>query len=129
DTIISWYMAPQALAALVVRKRGAYFITTGINMLTQAFAGNPAGFAPIIGWWLLGGTGGELVLWLVWHYKGWRFWQLAIAVAANLLVNWPVTFWFYGWGSQGVFANITGTIVQMFTFGIEGAGIAWILAQ
>jgi ABC-type thiamin/hydroxymethylpyrimidine transport system permease subunit len=129
ETIISWYMAPQALAALIVRKRGAYFITTGINMLTQALAGNPAGFAPIVGWWLFGGTGGELVLWLVWRYQKWGFVHLAIAVAVNLLVNWPVSFWFYGWGSQGVFANIAGTIAQMFTFGIEGAGIAWILAR
>lgn len=126
ETVISWYMAPQALGALVVRKRGAYFITTGINMITQALAGNPAGFLPIVGWWLLGGAGGELILYLF-RYKKWTFFHLALAVACNLLVNWPVTFYFYGWGSQSVMQNVMGTVAQMFTFGIEGAGIAYFL--
>jgi ABC-type thiamin/hydroxymethylpyrimidine transport system permease subunit len=128
ELIISWYMIPQALAALVIRKPGAYFITTGINMLTQGLAGNPAGFLAITGWWLFGGTAAEVTLWLF-RYSKWRFYHLAVVVAMNLLFNWPVSFWFFGWGAQGAVANIVSTFLQMFTFGIEGAGGAWILAR
>lgn len=129
ETIISWYMLPQALAALVVRKRGAYFLTTGINMLAQGFAGNPAGFVPIIGWWLVGGTAGELVLGAVFRYKNWSFLAIFAAVGANLVANWPVTAYFYGWGAQGVLMNVAGTAVQVITFGLQSGGIAWLLSK
>jgi energy-coupling factor transport system substrate-specific component len=129
ECIICWYMLPQALAALVVRKRGAYFITTGINMLAQAMAGNPAGLVPIIGWWLFGGTAGELAIWALSRYKRWSFPIIFIAVAANLAFNWPVSQYFYGWGSQGAFLNIAGTLAQTVTFGLQSGGIAWLLSR
>ena len=128
ELILRYYMLPQALAAIVVRKPGTYFIVTGFNMLTQALAGNPAGFLACTGWWLVGGTGGELALWAL-RYKRWDFWAVGLAVAVNLIVNWPVSFWFFGWGSQGVMANIVSTILQAILGAIEGAGIGLILAR
>jgi len=129
ESFITWYDIPQALAAFVVRKPGAYFITTGINMLSQAMAGNPAGFLPIILWWVVGGLAGELVLWWGFRWKKINFWKVAAAVGANVVFNWPVTAYLYGWNKQGLVANLAGTVIQVIMFGVESAGIAYLISE
>jgi energy-coupling factor transport system substrate-specific component len=129
DGLIGYYFTPQCMAAYVVRKPGAYFITSMINMMSQAMAGNPAGFAPLFGWGVVGGSGGELIQWLVARYHKVNFWTLWLTVAFNLLVNWPISAYFYGWGDAGIWANLWGTIVNMITSGIESSLIAIGIAK
>jgi ABC-type thiamin/hydroxymethylpyrimidine transport system permease subunit len=129
DGLIGYYFTPQCMAAYVVRKPGAYFATSVINMMSQAMAGNPAGFAPLFAWGIIGGSGGELIQWLVAKYQNVNFWTLWLTVAFNLLVNWPVSAYFYGWGAAGVWANLWGTAVNMATSGIESSLIAIGIAK
>jgi energy-coupling factor transport system substrate-specific component len=124
DGLIGYYFTPQCMAAYIVRKPGAYFITSLLNMMSQAMAGNPAGFAPLFGWGVVGGAAGESIMWLVCRYKTVNFWTLWLTVAFNLLCNWPISAYFYGWGTAGVWNNLLGTLTNMVTSGIESSLIA-----
>lgn len=125
--LLAFFMLPQALAAYVIRKPGAYFIATMINMTGQLVAGNPAGIV-CLAWGLVGGAGGEFVFWLF-RYKRWDMLSMLLAPAASILVNFPVTYYFFGWGSVAPLINIIATGINMVATGIESGWVAMLLAQ
>lgn len=125
--LLAIFMIPQALAAFVVRKPGTYFIATMINMSAQLLAGNPAGVV-CLAWGAVGGVGGELALW-AFRYRRWDMLSMLVAPAANILINFPVTYYFFGWGAVSPAINIIGTIVNMLATGIESGWVAMLLAH
>jgi ABC-type thiamin/hydroxymethylpyrimidine transport system permease subunit len=136
DGLLGIYMIPPVLASFVVRKPGAYWITMAINLITQGVAGNPAGLLVTTAWGVAGGLGGELVHFVSryqWQRTSFRYWFALqfIAVAMTLVFNIPISTYFYGWGTAGVFAIIWGTLVQFVFFGLEsgliGLGLGKVL--
>lgn len=125
--VLAFFMVPQALAVFVIRKPGVYFVATMINMTSQLLAGNPAGVA-CLAWGVVGGAGGEFVYW-AFKYRRWDLTSMLLGPAAAILVNFPVSYYFFGWGSVPPIINISSTIINMLATGIESGWVAMALAK